>query len=139
MTNYFVKDMFNISVINKNNKLFETYEISIFGQDLKINLSKFKIEDDRIIIDNVIPKVHFAGCETQEPQCWEVDNAEQFFAPINEKYTCFNSIPPIYYKRFDKGYLLQLDMFNNNYIRTKEETYEKINIFPGEIGNRAIL
>lgn len=139
MRSDYVKERYNELVNSKNSELFEKYEVSIFGQDLKINVNNYIIEEDRIIIDNKIPKVHFAGCETQEPQCWEVTNAGQFFAPVSKNYTCYNSIPPIYYKKFSKGFLLQLDLFNNQYIRVKEEKYEDIKIFPGEVGNISIL
>jgi len=105
----------------------DEFAIFIFNEEIKIEKSKIRINEDSIVFEEKIPPVHFAG---QGKVCYykiEVDNAELF-----DKKTLslkgYTNIPPIPYVVHPEGYHLKIELFNNGFVREEDFKIERVSL-----------
>jgi len=113
------------------NDINSHYTVSIFNEEVKFDFSKIVVTENKILFNTLIPRIHYAGCG-YEDQCDLT--AQNWVKGSKHCLTGFYNLPPITYNISEKGYMLRLDLFNNNFIRRKVEktiTIPSIYTYPG--------
>lgn len=118
------------------NEIYSEFGVICLGEKIVINLEKMKVNNNQIKFEELlIPNFHFAGCDYQDPPCWDGVNMDSYL--INEQINGkgFSSIPPITFIKTKDGYQYKIDVFNNNYIYQKDVTIKTSNIVAGKKNN----
>eukprot|EP00340_Litonotus_pictus_P002091 CAMPEP_0170527406 /NCGR_PEP_ID=MMETSP0209-20121228/12875_1 /TAXON_ID=665100 ORGANISM="Litonotus pictus, Strain P1" /NCGR_SAMPLE_ID=MMETSP0209 /ASSEMBLY_ACC=CAM_ASM_000301 /LENGTH=634 /DNA_ID=CAMNT_0010817899 /DNA_START=637 /DNA_END=2541 /DNA_ORIENTATION=+ len=128
-----VVDYANKKNFEETQKKLKNGEVFLFGKKVVVDFKSMKVDEKKVFFDKmIIPRVHFAGCDNDEPPCWSGESETSFI--IEEDVDCkeYCCVPPIYYASAPLGFHLRLDIFNNNYIRLKDEDgYKYSRIYSG--------
>jgi hypothetical protein len=94
------------------------FTVTIFDKNIKLDFDNIKVDEEKIVFNEKIPRIHFAGCGYEDYCDLTSSN---YVKGIKHNMTALFNLPPIFYKETEHGYHLKLDFFKNDFKRKKKE------------------